>query len=316
MGIAAVGDSLMVAFAGTDEIANVSADSGSALEFTHLDEKPLSAPHGIADLGEGVWCVASPVDATIGIFGNKMKLRHFVRLAPEEDQLAVENLPLLKQVRGERTFYQTTKAGLSCQSCHLHTDTDHCQHEIGGDELVGVLTVHGVAGTSPYLREGPYPQLRGLHEVVLEVYRGYNEEVDWDRAEALEQYMSSLPPKANWRTLEKLDRDAMRRGMDVFAKAECIQCHVPPAMTNLGQHPTSVLFPDYGALIEKEFGSRTFLDVPGLRSVALSPPYLHNGRAATLTSIFQDHNSANAHGDTANLSREELGALIYFLEQL
>lgn len=316
IGLANVGNSLFMAFAGTNEVGRMNSESGNTINFTWVDEEQISAPHGIADLGEGAWAVSSPVDASIGIYDSEMKLRHFITLAQGEEDLEKHDPEMLKRVRGERTFFESTRAGLSCQSCHLHTDTDHCQHNIGAGELVGVLSVHGVAGTSPYLREGPYSQLRGLHDVVLEVYRGYLNEVDWDRAESLDRYMSSLPPKFNWRILDPSAFETMKKGMDAFVKAQCIQCHVPPAMTNLSQHPSTVVFPEYAASIQKEYEMRSHLDVPGLRSISLSPPYLHDGRAPTLESIFTEHNPSNTHGDTAALSKEELKSLIHFLEQL
>ncbi len=316
MSIAVYGDGLLIAFAGTNEVALNTPGAGSTLDFTYIDDEPLSAPHGVADLGDDTWCVSSPVDGTIGIYDDDVELLHLIRLAPDEEEMEEENSGPLKRLRGERTFYEATRSGVSCQSCHLHTDTDHSQHSIGAAELVDVLTVHGVAGTSPYLREGPYAQLRGLHKVVLEVYRDYENEVEWDRAEALEHYMSSLPPRANWRMLEPHDPARLRQGMDAFVKAQCAHCHVPPAMTNLGQHPAKVVFPEYGAAIEKEFELRSFLDVPGLRGISLSPPFLHDGRAPSLESVFQDHNPSNRHGDTARLSKDEFRALIDFLEQL
>ena len=316
IGIANVGSAQFIAFAGTNDVGKMTTETGGSIKFTFVDEEQISAPHGLADLGEGTWAVSSPVDASIGIFDSAMKLRHFVTLAPKEEDLEKHDPDMLKRVRGERTFFESTRAGLSCQSCHLHTDTDHCQHNIGAGELVGVLSVHGVAGTSPYLREGPYPQLRGLHDVVLEVYRGYLNEVDWDRAESLDRYMSSLPPKFNWRILDPSGPETMKQGMDAFVKAQCIQCHVPPAMTNLSQHPSTVVFPEYAASIQQEYEIRSHLDVPGLRSISLSPPYLHDGRAPTLESIFTEHNRSNTHGDTAALSKEEFKALIHFLEQL
>jgi len=316
MGITTYGESLLIAFAGTNEIATAAAKTGATLDFTYIDEEPLSAPHGVADLGEGVWCVSSPIDSTIGIFNEEREIQHLIRLGLDEEQLAVENPLLLEQIHGERTFYEATRSGVSCQSCHLHSTTDHCMHSIGAAELVGVLTVHGIAGTSPYLRDGSYPQLIGLHSVVLDVYRDYEIEVDWDRAGALAAYMNSLPPETNWRSLESQDVERMRRGMGAFVKAECIHCHVPPAMSNLGLHPTNVIFPEYGASLEKEPGIRNFLDVPQLVGVSLTPPYLHNGRAATLEEIFRDHNPSDRHGKTSVLSEDEFSDLIYFLKQL
>jgi hypothetical protein len=316
LGLAALGDSLVIAFAGTNELAMSSFENGASFLFRTFEDEPLDAPHGIADLGEGYFCVSSPANGTIGVFDPQASLSTLISLSGSDEELAESNPNALNRRRGERTFYRSARAGLACQSCHLHSDTDHCMHSIGEDELVGVLSVHGIAGTAPYLRDASHFQLRDLHNVAVEVYRDYPDEVDWDRGDVLAAYMNGLALTANWRMLEPYDVDRLRAGMDAFVKAKCVYCHVPPAMTNLGQHPCKLLFPEYGEFIDSNFDVRNFLDTPSLRSVSCTPPYLHNGRAETLDAIFRKHNPAGRHGDTKSLSETEFRDLLYFLENL
>lgn len=58
------------------------------------------------------------------------------------------------------------------------------------------------------------------------------------------------------------------------------------------------------------------LDVPHLPGVYDSAPYLHDGRAPTLESIFTDHNAARKHGQTHVLTPEELRNLVRFVREL
>ena len=95
--------------------------------------------------------------------------------------------------RGERAFYEGTRAGISCQSCHAHGDSDYTRHDIGQGIVPSVLSVRGIAGTSPYLRDGSHWRLRDLHDLAEEGYRGYTRQVEWDRSRALAAYMQSLP---------------------------------------------------------------------------------------------------------------------------
>ncbi|MGE0609819.1 MAG: hypothetical protein AB7O62_22200 [Pirellulales bacterium] len=316
MGMAEVEGRLLVCCAGSNEVAELSLADGVALRYLPLDSFPLFAPHGIAGLGEGLWCVASPVDGTLGLFDSDGELRKLIRLAPSDETLAKDDPTSLLVRHGERTFMEGTRAGISCQSCHTDADSDYAQHDIGQGVEPGVLSVRGVAGTSPYLRDGSHGRLRDLHDLAETGYRGYTREVEWDRAQALAEFMNSLPPPWHARQAETTDWDRMAAGMAAMAKARCTHCHAPPAMTNLGQHPVSLLFPDYGRELAADLGVESFVDTPSLRGLATSAPYLHDQRAATLHEVLVRHNRPNRHGNVRALSPDELNDLIYLLERL
>ena len=57
-------------------------------------------------------------------------------------------------------------------------------------------------------------------------------------------------------------------------------------------------------------------DTPSLRELWLTPPYLHDGRAAALRDVLTSFNAQGRHGDTAGLSEAELIALEAFLLSL
>ena len=58
------------------------------------------------------------------------------------------------------------------------------------------------------------------------------------------------------------------------------------------------------------------IDTPTLRGVWSTPPYLHDGSAATLRDVLVDRNAQGLHGGAANLSVEDLDLLIRFLLEL
>ena len=306
---------LHAAFAGSNEIAEVSP-SGISSGYLALDEFPLFAPQGLADLGEGIFCVASPVDGNLGVFNREGMLQKLIALAGSEDDLQKSAPATLARRRGERTFFEGTRAGIACQSCHLDATTDFSLHDIGQGKPVDVLSVRGVIGTSPYLRDASHWRLRELHDVAVTGYRDHQRAVSWDRAAALDAYLNSLPPQTHARQREQVDSDRLRRGVAVFFAADCAVCHTPPAFTNLGQQPAASLFPDYYGPGGPAAGLDAFLDTPTLRGVAQTAPYLHNGRAATLASVLEQHNRGQRHGNTVKRSTAELDDLIYFLERL
>lgn len=57
-------------------------------------------------------------------------------------------------------------------------------------------------------------------------------------------------------------------------------------------------------------------DTPTLREVWRTAPYLHDGRAATLESLFTEHNPDDQHGETKALPKDELRDMIEYLRSL
>lgn len=296
---------LWVAFAGSDEVARlvVGGPEGRAIDVAALG---LAAPHGALLLADGAIAVSSPSGGRVAILEPSGRLRASADLAPGDATLLREDPEALRRRFGERAFYEATRAGVACQSCHLHGESDGLVHNIGGRVLVPTLDVRGIAGTSPYLRDGSYPRIGDLHEVADTLYRGYREPAG-DRASTLEAWIASLPlppPRP------ERDPEAERRGLDVFVAAGCPSCHAFPALTNLGRHPVHAVFPRAAA----EPGLS--LDTPSLRGLTRQSRYLFDGRARSLEDVFRVHNPDDRHGRTAALSDREIADLIRFLESL
>lgn len=315
LAFAVIDGRLHAAFAGSNEVAEVSS-SGISTGYLALDDFPLFAPQGLADLGDGVFCVSSPVEGNLGLFNREGLLQKLIALADSENDLQMSAPATLARRRGERTFFEGTRAGIACQSCHLESATDFSLHDIGQGKPVDVLSVRGVIGTSPYLRDASHWRLRELHDVAVTGYRDHQRSVNWDRAAALDAYLNSLPPAPHSRLREKYDVARMQRGVSAFFAADCAVCHTPPAFTNLGQQPAASLFPDHYSPGGPAAGLDAFLDTPTLRGIVLTAPYLHDGRARTLEAVLGEHNRGQRHGNTRRLSSPELDDLLYFLERL
>lgn len=310
MGIhAGVDGSLLVAFAGTDDVWRLAQVSDSFPTLHALEDHALPSPHGVAPLPGGGFAVSSPSYGAIGLFDAAGALRELVRLAPSDAELRRSDERALQRRFGERSFYESTRAGLSCQSCHLHGGSDGARHNIGGSTLVATLDARGLMGTPPYLRDGGYPRLGSLHELATTLYRGYRRR-QGGRQLSLERYLEAQPRPTPARQLEGRDEARERRGLEVLVRARCPSCHAFPAFTNLGQHPIASLFPDAVDVVEPE------VDTPSLLGLGDSAPYLLDGRAETLEEIFRVHDPARRHGDTASLRDDELADLVCFLEGL
>ena len=311
MGIAALEDgSLLIAFAGSNEVWRLLGARADRPLVLDSDTSPLTAPHGVAHLGGGVWAASSPSSGTIVVV--TARAAKGVAALAESDEVLGRSDPLALLVRrGERVFYEATRSGISCQSCHAHGGTDHSEHNIGQSTMLHTLTTRGLAGTAPYLSDASSPRIDHLLRVSESVYRGFFR-AEPDRGPSLEAYVAALPAPINPRLLAAAEPERERAGLDAFVKADCTRCHSFPAFTNLGQVPIRSIFPSYG----ERFAAWKVLDVPSLRGLFGSAPYLHDGRAKTLEDVIGEENEGNRHGNVDALSESERDDLVYFLESL
>lgn len=295
---------LCVAFAGSDEIALIPPRG----ETRWMDTAPygLSAPHACVVLASGAVAITSPSSGAVALVRANGELLTVHHLAPTDDVLRREDPAAMRVRDGERAFYEATRAGASCQSCHLHGASDAMVHNIGGLTLVPTLDVRGIAGTAPYLRDGSYPRIADLHSVAQALYRGYREPAD-DRGGAFEAWISAQPPP--WLPRER-DPARERRGLDVFVRAGCPDCHSFPAFTNLGQHPAGAVFP------RARLAPGRSLDTPSLRGVGERARLLFDGRARSPREVITAHSRDGRHGRVGALRTTELDDLVVFLESL
>jgi cytochrome c peroxidase len=129
-----------------------------------------------------------------------------------------------------------------------------------------------------------------------------------------------------------------QRGWTIFFDAspsvpnsECGHCHIDPLFTTLEFHNNGLdaprdpfIFPDpgRGGVTGNRFDNGTFR-VPTLRNIALTAPYMHDGRFATLEEVIDHYASGGHYADNLNpnimelnLDARDKAALIAFLHTL
>ena len=179
-------------------------------EMIDVGDAGLYAPHGIAELADGTLVVSSPCGRRARLLRARCAApTRVLRLAPSDAELLARNQAALARRLGERGFYEATRAGISCQSCHLHADSDERAHNLGDHRLLPTLSVRGLAGTGPYLRDGSYPRLSDLDHVAQMLYRGYLRQRAGRRADA-RGYVAGLAARAKARA-PAAARDAQRK---------------------------------------------------------------------------------------------------------
>ncbi|MEZ4450851.1 MAG: cytochrome c peroxidase [Nannocystaceae bacterium] len=128
-----------------------------------------------------------------------------------------------------------------------------------------------------------------------------------------------------------------RRGLELFRQS-CAGCHVPDLFTDGAYHNTGLdaVFPEdhervaWGrARITGECGDIGKFRTPSLRNVALTAPYMHDGRFATLGEVVDHYRGGFVRSPTLDpriagpdgaprivLSDDDAAALVAFLEAL
>jgi len=115
-----------------------------------------------------------------------------------------------------------------------------------------------------------------------------------------------------------------KRGFALFTgKAACINCHTPPAFTDSAFHNTGINTVDPGHYeISGKDKDRNAFKTPGLRDIALTSPYMHNGAKLTLAEVIDFYNRGGDALDSGNelkplqLSPSEKSDLLAFLLSL
>lgn len=212
--------------------------------------------------------------------------------------------------RGEILFHSakaTIQQQFSCASCHPGGGSDGLAWDTSqrpvGDHL-NTRSLLGVRDTRPFGWKGESATLADrVKNTMRHVHKHNISDTD---AEDLAAFLKTLdPPRPLPQSAGAVP--AIARGKTFFhGKANCIRCHRGPALTS--SIPRAVIMNAKKELV-------TF-DVPSLRGVARTAPYLHDGRAMTLESIFKDHNPGRRHGEAHLLSTSELGDLVAYLRSL
>ena len=150
---------------------------------------------------------------------------------------------------------------------------------------------------------------------------------------ALATYQRTLvsyrSPYDRWKGGEKNALSAAAiRGEALFMgeKADCRHCHAPPLFTDGGFHNLGLdsVLSDLGrALITGQSADEGKFKTPTLRNVAVTPPYMHDGRFETLRETVDLYNRGKApHPNTdtlvhpLGLTETEVSDLVAFLEAL
>lgn len=196
---------------------------------------------------------------------------------------------------GHEIFHRKTESGLSCASCHPEgTDDGHVWLFEGlGPRRTQPLDV-GLEGTAPFHWDGDMGDLDILMEEVLAHRMGGKRQTS-ARGQSFARWMfaQQLPPADAGRD----DPALVQQGEALFGTLDCGRCHGGPVLGGTMTTPIRGVE----------------LQVPSLRRVSLHPPYMHDGRAATLEDAVVDMIESTT---SAQLGPQDVEALTAYMRTL
>jgi len=266
-----------------------------------------NGPRSVVVIGTKAY-VAEYFTDTLSVVDLTVKARSDVK------QVALGPKPKISQVRqGEIFFHDASlcfQTWQSCSSCHPDIRTDGLNWDLLNDGIgnpkstKSMLLAHK---TPPAMVTGVRASAEvavraGIHHIQFAV----RPEKD---AQAIDAFLKSVKPMPSPHLVDGKLSEAARRGEKLFnnAKVGCAACHPAPLYTTLKKY---------------NVGSRGKLsrvdefDTPTLIECWRTGPYLHDGRAVTLTDMLTKHNPGDKHGATSHLSKQQIADLVEFVLSL
>ncbi|HTE42579.1 MAG TPA: galactose oxidase-like domain-containing protein, partial [Steroidobacteraceae bacterium] len=330
---------MFVALETSREVAIVSAHDSWQIFRINVGR----APQGLALSADGrTLYVNNFMDRTVNVFDLTSLLKDGTTSIPLRTTLASVTTEKLTAtvLRGKQFFYDAKDtrlardAYISCASCHNDGGHDGRVWDITGfgEGLRNTITLRGRAGMAQgFLHwsnnfnevqdfEGQIRNLSGgtglmtnaqfntgtRSQPLGDAKTGVSADLD-----ALAAYVASLNTFASspQRNTDGTLTAAATAGRTIFAARNCASCHGGTAFSNSGSNNLQ----NVGTL-KSTSGKRlnttlTGIDIPTLRDVWTTAPYLHDGSAATVAAAIRAHNNVD-------VTDAELPNLVAYVSQI
>lgn len=222
---------------------------------------------------------------------------------------------------GRRMFFDALNPKMSsaqttvaCSTCHLEGREDgHVWMFPDGPRQTPALAGRDLLETGPFHWSGEFPTIGDFNvHTIRERMGGVG--LSSDDAAKLDRFIASMPVAPS--PIAKTS-DAAVRGRSAFEKAQCSSCHAGELLTDNTNRDVGTLNLRSAITNERDNGAVVMngFNVPSLKGVARSAPYLHDGSEATLEArVFANVN--DKHGTTSVLTEVEKQDLVTYLKSL
>ncbi|MCP4156287.1 MAG: beta-propeller fold lactonase family protein [bacterium] len=277
-------------------------------------------PRGLAVSGDGRFVyVADALDDTVSVIA-----------VAQQKRVAVIDLGGPKEITqqrfGERVFHSaeiTFGQQFSCHTCHPDGGVDGITYDIEPDGLglnpVDNRTLRGILDTAPFKWTGKNATLNRQCGPRLAVFFTRIDPFTPEQVTALERYICTIPRNPNRyrkgyrltpaqsRGKQLFERAYNNAGKEIPKKNRCNYCHSGPYYTNRRMFDTGN---------RSHLDTQGVFDVPHLNNIYETAPYLHDGRSNTLEEIWTRYNPEDKHGETNDMTKDQLNDLIEYLKTL
>ena len=205
-----------------------------------------------------------------------------------------------RQDTGHDIFHQAASRAIACATCHVEGGDDGRVWQFKGVGQRRTMSLRGgITDTAPFHWSGDLPD---LHSLVGSVYIHNMGGVVLTKGQesALFDWLDHTPLLPN---SPASDSAAVARGQSLYndSKVGCTNCHY-------GTHLAGSAMVDVG--------TGGMFKAPKLVGVGWRAPFLHDGRAATLTDRFAPSGGGDRHGDTSQLDSGQISDLVAYLNSL
>ena len=216
---------------------------------------------------------------------------------------------------GRRLFNDASLSGdgrWACATCHPDNGHTNNKTYVGTTEVAdgtpegrSTPTLRGVKDTAPYSWAGGKTLPDNIKGIIVNRMKG--KEPAPEQLAALVTYTESIefPPNPNLNpdgSPSDAAPEPAKRGFQAFNKAACNACHVPPVFAK----------PD-----NEDIGTGGSFNVPSLRGLATTAPYLHDGRVPDIRTLVPAKlELLKTLGQGEALSPGEIDDLIAYLNTL
>jgi len=249
-----------------------------------------------------------------------------------------ETDPMPAQLRfGQHLFYSansdeypiTQNHWIACATCHMEGRSDEVTWLFGQGPRDTPTNAGGMLGTGFLFRTADRTQVQDYwHTINIEQGGSFDPTAQATLLDAIEAYVDHAIPVPIPPTT---DPAKVARGATLFASATvgCAGCHAGPHFTDSGSgNPTldltgPIVLHDVGTCNAGDVAHQDvaghprapcMFDTPSLTGVWSTPPYFHDGRAATLKDALDM--TRGTMGDITMLSADDEDALVEYLRSL
>ena len=341
------GDYSFVALEGSNEIEIRDAYNRTAVGGIVLDGL---APRGLSANVEGsllfVHCFMSRSVEVYDITG----ITSATKFSPHKigEIQVVENERLAPSILlGKKTFYNSADDRmsrddyLSCASCHLDGGSDGRTWDFTdrGEGLRNTTTLLGRGGLShgPVHWSGNFDEIQDFEHDIRNAFGGVGFLSDTAfnsgtrnqplgdlksglsvELDALSAFLGSLTNSSAspYRNADGSMTADGGIGREIFIHLDCVQCHTLPEFTDSAiglLHNVGTLSASSGSRLGLPLAG---IDTPGLAGVWSTPPYFHDGSAASIEDVLDPVNSNQVHGSFSAITTHQVQQLVEFVKQI